>query len=331
MHITLTARHRARARGCLLGQLTGDALGTTVEFSKAAAIARRYPDGLRDVVGGGPFNVLPGQVTDDSELALSLARALAAHGADFDAIARSYVEWCWSDPFDIGGTTLNAFHFARGTAIDERTVATNAADYNGHPSRQANGSLMRVSPLGIFGAFADPTVLADLARRDSRLSHPSAPCQEACVAFTRAIALAIADAAPPRAAYDAALASVDTPSGRDSGVHGWVLEAADAAPICDAGGTGWVKTALQNAFHRLLHAASFEDGLVATVMAGGDADTNAAIAGALLGAVHGELDIPPAWRETVLGCVTPRGPRYQSRDARELAIALLERGARELG
>ena len=179
MPVTLTTRHRARARGCLLGQLTGDALGTTVEFSKAAAIARRYPDGLRDIVGGGPFNVLPGQVTDDSELALSLARALAAHGADFDAIARSYVEWCWSDPFDIGGTTLNAFHFARGTAIDERTVATNAADYNGHPSRQANGSLMRVSPLGIFGAFADPhrqkpqSFIALTRREDLQLSHAS--------------------------------------------------------------------------------------------------------------------------------------------------------------
>jgi ADP-ribosyl-[dinitrogen reductase] hydrolase len=62
------------------------------------------------------------------------------------------------------------------------------------------------------------------------------------------------------------------------------------------------------------------------VSRGGDTDTNACIAGALLGAVHGEQAIPERWRRTVLACRTPRGPTYQTADAREIAVALLEMG-----
>jgi ADP-ribosyl-[dinitrogen reductase] hydrolase len=65
---------------------------------------------------------------------------------------------------------------------------------------------------------------------------------------------------------------------------------------------GWVRIALQNAFYRALSAASFEEGVVGTVMAGGDTDTNAAIAGALLGALHGRDAVPSAWRRAVLAC-----------------------------
>lgn len=69
-----------RARGLMLGQLVGDALGAQVEFESAASIARRYPDGVRTIRDGGPFNTLAGQPTDDSEMALSLARTLVRDG-----------------------------------------------------------------------------------------------------------------------------------------------------------------------------------------------------------------------------------------------------------
>src|SRR5207245_4153502 len=114
----------------------------------------------------------------------------------------------------------------------------------------------------------------------------------------------------------------------------WALEvlweAGTAVPADHSHQAGWVRIALQNAFYQLRHAASFEDGLVSTVTQGGDADTNGAIAGALLGAAHGEAAIPARWRATVLECRTRRGPTYQTRDARELAAQLLtaNRGGR---
>lgn len=70
------------------------------------------------------------------------------------------------------------------------------------------------------------------------------------------------------------------------------MQAADRGPEQY---TGWVLNALQNAFYRLLHSSSFEEGVIDTVRSGGDTDTNAAIAGALLGAVHGRDAVPKQW------------------------------------
>ena len=65
---------------------------------------------------------------------------------------------------------------------------------------------------------------------------------------------------------------------------------------------GWVLTAFRNALWQLLHAESLEAGVVDTVMRGGDTDTNAAICGALLGAVHGRAAVPARWVATLLAC-----------------------------
>ena len=56
-----------RWRGCLLGLACGDAVGTTVEFSPRGTFAP-----VTDMVGGGPFDLLPGQWTDDTSMALCL-------------------------------------------------------------------------------------------------------------------------------------------------------------------------------------------------------------------------------------------------------------------
>src|SRR5207249_6198807 len=75
-----------------------------------------------------------------------------------------------------------------------------------------------------------------------------------------------------------------------------------AAPLDFTRHMGWVLVALQNAFYQVLHAPSLEEGVVDTVMQGGDTDTNAAIAGALLGAVHGRKEVPSRWLQTLLCC-----------------------------
>jgi ADP-ribosylglycohydrolase len=114
-----------------------------------------------------------------------------------------------------------------------------------------------------------------------------------------------------------------------------LTRAADEAPRCDEGHTGWVLLTLQNAFHELLHAASVEAGVVATVRRGGDTDTNAAVTGALLGAVHGRDGVPAQWRSMVLSCRPhalrarrPRPTSFWPVDAMELAERLLVAGQR---
>jgi ADP-ribosyl-[dinitrogen reductase] hydrolase len=84
----------SRAEGALLGQLAGDALGSLVEFKSPQAIRAIYPDGVRDLADGGTWNTLAGQPTDDSELALALARTLVgAEGYSEVAAAAAYGDW----------------------------------------------------------------------------------------------------------------------------------------------------------------------------------------------------------------------------------------------
>jgi hypothetical protein len=80
-----------------------------------------------------------------------------------------------------------------------------------------------------------------------------------------------------------------------------------------------------------LHAAGPEDGIVDTVRRGGDTDTNAAVAGALLGAVYGQEAISERWTKVILACRPeadrpgvrrPRPPELWPGDALELAEGL---------
>ena len=299
----------SRAQGCLLGQLAGDSLGSLVEFQDAATIRRSHPDGVRELADGGTWNILAGQPTDDSELALLLARTLL-DGFDLDAIREAYVTWLHSDPFDVGNAT------SRGLGGDP------------DPASQANGSVMRVSPLAIYGHAMQPNALADLARAESAITHPHPVCRDASAAYCIAIAQAIRTGEGAQASYQAALHWA-----HEAGAESSVIESLEAAafgpPVEYFHQMGWVRIALQNAFYQLLHAPSLEAGVVATVMAGGDTDTNAAIAGALLGAVHGREAIPQRWRRGLLSC-RPIESGFRKRpmpfwpvDALELAERLL--------
>jgi hypothetical protein len=159
---------------------------------------------------------------------------------------------------------------------------------------------MRASPLGIFGA-GDPAAAADWARADSRLTHPHQVCQDACAVFVVAIATAIAEGGSPQDCYEAALGEAERSSVIPA-VSKTLAEAAKQPPEDYQKNQGWVQIALQNAFYQLLHAPNLEQGVVQTVMHGGDTDTNAAIAGSLLGAVYGRDAIPPQWLRSVLSC-----------------------------
>lgn len=103
----------SRAQGCLLGQLSGDSLGSLVEFMSPEEIRRRHPAGVRRMTAGGVWNLLPGQPTDDSEMALLLARLLLATGRyDPAAAAGRYRYWLETEPFDCGITIASALRGA---------------------------------------------------------------------------------------------------------------------------------------------------------------------------------------------------------------------------
>src|ERR1017187_8734545 len=99
------AKTLLRAEGCLLGQLAGDSLGSLVEFQSLKQIRKKYPDGVRELADGGTWGTIAGQPTDDSEMALMLARMLIKQRRyDAQEARKAYVFWLNSSPFDCGNT-----------------------------------------------------------------------------------------------------------------------------------------------------------------------------------------------------------------------------------
>ncbi len=155
----------SRYRGSLLGLAVGDALGTTLEFKSPGTFLP-----ITDMVGGGPFNLEPGEWTDDTSMALCLAESLIEK-EKFDPIdqMQRYLKWYRDGHlssngkcFDIGMTVGNAL----------RKFEKTKDPYSGSedPNSAGNGSLMRLAPIPLVYAN-DEIVAMEKAVESSRTTH----------------------------------------------------------------------------------------------------------------------------------------------------------------
>ena len=190
---------------------------------------------------------------------------------------------------------------------------------------------MRVSPLGIFGVNHSLEEVSEWAREDAALTHIHPVCSDANALFAMGVAHAIRTGCDAGELYQRIgewAEEMDAePALRD------VIDAANDAPPSDfMTNQGWVLVAFQNALWQLLHAPNLEEGVVDSVMRGGDTDTNAAICGALMGAVYGLEAVPGQWTGAVLSCraeagrpgvFVPRPREFWPVDALELAEGLV--------
>lgn len=301
-----------RARGVLYGQAIGDNLGALVEFRSPESIKEMYPNGVRELADGGSHSIIAGQPTDDTEMALTLARSIVRNnGFDADDVRASYQAWAQSGPFDIGSTCTNALLRGR---LDETS--------------QANGALMRVSPLAIYAANFSESEAREFAVADCLLTHPHHICQEINQAFVVAVSSAIRDELT-------ATEVLELLASDPSAVVRELVAAAVAGGKRDLmGRMGSVKNAFFQAVWELANGDSFEESLVHAIGLGGDTDTNGAVCGALLGSVYGVEAIPARWRKVVDECepgpgtLNPRGEEYWPKDLPTLAEQLLHLGSR---
>jgi ADP-ribosyl-[dinitrogen reductase] hydrolase len=278
-----------RAEGCLLGLACGDALGGAVEFSDRASLDRRFPDGIRDIMGGGPHRLAIGDYTDDTSMALAIARACTADGIDLDRVARNYVAWYRSGPKDIGIATSNALRLiADGIPwqlAGERLQTASAQGVAG------NGTVMRCAPLAI--RFADdPITLKHASIETSRMTHADSRATEGAVALNQAIAWLLRGG-ETEGLLDAAIARVTDQR---------VRNAITGAPSLDRSAIrsgGYVLDTLTAAFWCLLTTNSAEIAIRRAVELGDDADTTGAVVGALAGALYGQSGLPARWLSVI--------------------------------
>lgn len=270
---------RDRALGCFAGLAVGDALGTTLEFTQ------RDASRVDDIVGGGPFGLKPGEWTDDTSMALCLADSLLACGTldELDLMQR-FLRWrrdgensVTGSCFDIGAATSGALSRFEETG--------NPLAGSTHERSGGNGSIMRLAPV-VLRWHNDRESALDAARRQSRTTHGATAAVEGAAFLADVLldAIATGDKAYALRARDAAgvIAPVAAGSWRRSREQ--------------ISSSGYAVHTLEAALWAVDAAGDFQTVALNAANLGDDADSVAAVAGQIAGAIWGYSGIPEKWR-----------------------------------
>ena len=277
-----TAAVLDRAKGALIGLALGDALGTTLEFSR-----RDTRPAVTDIVGGGPFGLAAGEWTDDTSMALCLTDSLlAAGGLDVRDLIERFCRWyeqgynsVTGECFDIGVTTASALQSFRATG----EPLSGSTD----PHSAGNGSLMRLSPVAIRW-WHHPAKAQEAARRQSRTTHAAVQAVEACALLAELLVEAIAGA--PKETVLRARSWPGNAATAEVAAGSWRAKERDAIAS-----SGYVIDTLEAALWCVHRTGSIEEALILAANLADDADTVAAVAGQLAGALWGRSGAPAAW------------------------------------
>jgi ADP-ribosyl-[dinitrogen reductase] hydrolase len=275
-----------RVVGSCLGLALGDALGAPFEFLRARNVPDPVPALERSWLGQPP-----GSTTDDTALARNLMRSLAEReGFDAGDVVARHLAWFRSDPPDVGTLTGRVLRRVdRGEAA--AAVARDVWEQRGPEVSAGNGSVMYCAPLGL--AYANrPDELLALGPALSALTHYDGRCKTAVLAVTLAAA-ALVRGEPAESAARTSLGAVLELEGGEELEH--LAGAVGSSRPIDGPDQGFCLFAAGLAFQALVRGGDLEAELRRVVALGGDTDTNAAVAGALLGARDGLDGLPGEW------------------------------------
>jgi ADP-ribosyl-[dinitrogen reductase] hydrolase len=260
-----------RYQAVLLGVAVGDALGAPVEFMTPGEITAKYGS-LSDMVGGGWLRLKPGQVTDDTEMTLCVARGIVKSGTwDRRSIAGEFAVWLKSKPIDVGDTCRRGIR----NFMLKGDLETPLNEWDA-----GNGALMRMAPVALF-TLGRNELLQLCTLEQAHLTHNNPVSDAACITYGRMVQLALQGRSRNRLRREADLLVADFPTFRFDPYPGLA--------------SGYVVDTLQTVFHFFFRSRSFEECLINTVNQGGDADTTGAIAGGLAGAYYGLEELPRRW------------------------------------
>lgn len=284
-----------RYQGALVGLAVGDALGTTLEFRPPGSFKP-----ISDMLGGGAFQLQPGQWTDDTSMALCLATSLVEKKG-FDPLdqMQRYVRWWqegyWSSTgrcFDIGNTTSTALsRFLRTGEPYSGSLDTRSA---------GNGAIMRLAPVPLF--FANqPHLAITYCAQSSRTTH-AAPAAIDAARYMGGLIIAAIQGLPKAQILSANYSPIP---------NLWTTEplAPEIAEIAagsfkkrqppEIKGSGYVVKSLEAALWAFYHTDNFRDGALLAVNLGDDADTTGAVYGQIAGTYYGYTNIPPTWCQKI--------------------------------
>ena len=261
--LAVVARLRSRFRGALLGLAIGDALAAPAQYSKPGSFAP-----VRDLLGGGPFDLAPGTWTDDTALSLLLTQSLIdCKGCDPTDQLERFRRWQREGEGSASGECLGI------TASVSRALVDGAP---AHGVADGADAMVRTAPLVLWHYADEPSLLRDVAVMAGVTSHDVGTLA-ATTEFAHLLLRAV------RGASSEVLFNENLP-GIPEAIPG---NACAARRLLDE-----VHTAMQG-------AKGFREAVLAAVNQGGDADARAAVAGQLAGALFGVESIPASWLATL--------------------------------
>lgn len=260
-----------RALGAYLGLAVGDALGATVEFMTAREIAVLHRE-HKNIIGGGWLRLKPGQVTDDTEMALALGDALL-HGGMDDAsvIAKAYVKWMQSCPVDIGNTCRRGIR---------RFLVQGTIEALPAPDSAGNGAAMRNLP-AVLATLHNEASFERTTIKQAHITHNHPLSDAGTLTLGRMTRRLLRGEGLAAAQAEVDLLLEHLP---EFSYNPWPRMT-----------SGYIVDTVQTVFDAFFTTTSFEDCLVKVVNRGGDADTTGALAGQLAGALYGIEAIPERW------------------------------------
>ena len=280
-----------RVTGCLVGLAVADALGAQVEFWPRAKVRETFPHGLRQMRDTHLWKA--GEFTDDTEMALLLAESLLTFGGlNAPDVARRFSAWART---------------AKDVGIQVRRV-TSMAGYCDHPEECArqdyfhhqdnaagNGAVMRCAPVALFRSGFLPMLLAD-SRRSARVTHGDPKAQSSCVLINMAIAHVLQGGGKesPWKHGMTFLTSYERECWKR-------LPELSSFTEQEISSRGYTVSTVEAAFWSFIQSDCFEDAVERAACLGDDADTVAAVTGALAGAYYGYGSIPKRWIEQLTG------------------------------
>ena len=268
-------RGSLQAQVAWAGLMVGEALGSLVAGCSQSEVQRLYPLGVHNMEAGAGAHAgrKVGMVGDAAKRAYTLHVALhESKGWSCSKVIEEYRK-----P-------------ASGMGKVERATLSGVQD----SSLLDNGALTRVLPLALWAADHPDFDWMTAVREDTSITHTNAVCAEVSAVYVHAVLLAMKSGATSRGVYEASLAFAGE-QGMSALVQDVLRRVATERPVCDGANRGSVLVALHSVFYQLLHARDFRSALEDIVNAGGEAGSNAALAGALLALVHGGESIPRPW------------------------------------
>ncbi|KJE94191.1 ADP-ribosylglycohydrolase [Capsaspora owczarzaki ATCC 30864] len=309
-----------RIKGVVFGQAIGDAFGLATEFMSVAQALEAYgPDGPADyskiVRDRHRSRWVQGDWTDDTDQMIVIMRSLIKNNGKVvvQDIAEGLLHWVEHGFPEVGdvrglglGNTVGEVVEHPDFTKDPHGVAQMVWEKGGKRAA-ANGGVMRTAILGVLD-YNDIAKVIENTRNVCKITHADPRCIASCVSVTTAIALILQGAfdcsdseqqkALVQRAYEYGEREMTEPEHIEDYRKHVFAESLQALDLCSQG-MGYTLKTLGCGFYALRGSPSFEGGLRQVTMCAGDADTNAAVFGALAGAKVGFNKLPTHLRDTL--------------------------------